>query len=692
MAAPVKVVTEPADSSATSTYRPHLDGLRAVAVYLVVAFHARADRFGGGFIGVDVFFVLSGYLVTQLLLRDIDQRGSIDFRRFYARRFRRLMPAAAVVLVLTILVFGVIASPAELLDAKGGLRAASLYFANWFFIGESKDYFAADVNGSPVLHFWSLSVEEQYYVAWPLLLGGMHLLTRRMGPRQRRAVFVIVAAAAAASLVAAIWIARTDLNRAYYGTDTRAYQLLAGGLLALAPGIAVRLRRASTALRQGLRFVPVGALLAIVVAGTTLLDVGAITRGMIATAATAALILSLEVTPGRVGALLSLRPVVYLGRISYGTYLWHWIVILVMTATLDVGPVATSAAKRTVATALASLSYQLLEMPVRQSPWLDRRRLPVIAVGLATSAMIGLVVAPSLLDPDTGPAEAAAAKTITGLTRITEEVDWRAADADHAPYEICRADDLAACTIVEDGDLRVLLIGDSNATMYLPMFEALAKQRHFALYAAVSPGCYWMAGIQRTDPIYDEPCRTLQHEWYDTIVPELDPDLIFVVNRIVDSPLGATPIKDEEIGPLTEDSQQLVDAYRRRVTATVEDLRAQSRKVVIVEPVPVSAIDPDTLQCLSQATYLEECRFVTPVAPTATELIYREADEADGQVWSLNVDRLMCPFLPICDPVVNGLIVRWDHAHITQRFAASLMPAFEAALEENGIIPPADKP
>ena len=175
---------------APSVYRPHLDGLRAVAVYLVVLFHAGIGRFDGGFIGVDVFFVLSGFLVTQLLLRDLAGAGSIRFARFYARRFRRLLPAAFVALVVTALLF-VAVDPVEALASVRSFQAAFLYSANWYFIGASTDYFGADVATNPVLHFWSLAVEEQFYLVWPLLLGGLFWVTGRLrrhadgrGPRR----------------------------------------------------------------------------------------------------------------------------------------------------------------------------------------------------------------------------------------------------------------------------------------------------------------------------------------------------------------------------------------------------------------------------------------------------------------------------------------------------------------------------
>jgi peptidoglycan/LPS O-acetylase OafA/YrhL len=231
------------------TYRPHLDGLRTVAVYLVVAFHAGLGWFRGGFIGVDLFFVLSGFLVTSIMMRDLVAIGRIDRRRFYARRVRRILPPALVTLLITAVAYSVIATPAEALDVLGGFRAACLYVANWFFIRQSADYFGGNINANPVVHFWSLAVEEQFYLVWPLALGALFVVTRRVGRYRWWIIRAAVLGASAASAIEAWHIGSTNLNRAYFGTDTRAYQLLAGAALALTPQL-FRFARRSQALRR----------------------------------------------------------------------------------------------------------------------------------------------------------------------------------------------------------------------------------------------------------------------------------------------------------------------------------------------------------------------------------------------------------------------------------------------------------
>jgi peptidoglycan/LPS O-acetylase OafA/YrhL len=273
-----------------SEYRPHLDGLRAIAVLLVVAFHSQIAKFSGGFVGVDVFFVLSGYLVTQLLLRDIGSFERIRLRRFYARRYRRLLPAAFVALVVSSAAFVLVASAAEVSDSKGAFRAAFLYFANWHFIRQGSDYFAADINRSPVIHFWSLAVEEQFYLLWPLLLGGLFAATRKMTAHRVAVIRGVVALGALVSVIAALHISRTNLNRAYYGTDTRAYQLLAGALLALTP----RLFRLGERVRRGLEIAAVAGVVAIIVLATSAISLETIHRGVAITIATCALIIAIE--------------------------------------------------------------------------------------------------------------------------------------------------------------------------------------------------------------------------------------------------------------------------------------------------------------------------------------------------------------------------------------------------------------
>ncbi|MGH9025402.1 MAG: acyltransferase family protein [Acidimicrobiia bacterium] len=667
--------------SVTRGYRPQLDGLRAVAVYLVVLFHAGIGRFTGGFIGVDIFFVLSGYLVTQLLLNDFHRSGSISFSKFYSRRFRRLLPAAFVTLLVTAAVFAAVATPAQVLDSIGGFRACFLYYANWFFIHQATDYWGPDVEASPVLQFWSLAVEEQFYLCWPLLLSGLYLVTRSARRYQWVLIRIAVLLGAAVSLFAALRIAESNLARAFYGTDTRAYQLLAGAALALTPNLFTFANRH----RKVMQYASAASLAALVLLGTSVIDLAVMQRGLAVVVATCVFLVTIDCsTGGFVARGLSLPSVVYLGRVSYGTYLWHWPVIIVAARVFDLTPLATAAITFLLATGLASLSYQLLERPVRESGTLDRYRIPVVAAGLAISVCSALVFVPSILDRDDASATAVRSGTdsAAGAVPVPEDLDWQGARTDLPEYPDCYGKPVDACTMVQGDGAHILLMGDSHARMLVPALAAIAEQRSLSLSVAIRPACPWQEGL--TYRIAVEGCREYQADWYGRVVPELDPDLVVVTNRPYDDPASDVPLftSDGAASPGTDEYEGMV---RELSAETIAGFRDDDRKVLIVEPIPIAPPAEDPTDCLSAATYLDECRYVANQGVTPTEASYRSAAEQDG-VWSLDLDPLVCPFLPICDPVVEGIIVKRDKEHLTGTYARGLADEIQTYLGDNGVL------
>ncbi|MCW2807950.1 MAG: acyltransferase, partial [Marmoricola sp.] len=275
------------------SYLPQLDGLRAIAVYLVLIYHATNVAHGptyaaGGFIGVDLFFVLSGFLVSNVILSEIDKRGTFSLGGFYARRVRRLLPAAVLVIVATMVAFVVVTDVVRRIEMVSDARSALLYYANWHFLGQSTDYFSTDLKPSPYLHFWSLAIEEQFYVFFPILIA----LLLRTGKRFARYASVILGLLFLASVASQLYWGAKEPNHAYYGTDARLYQLLAGVLLALA-------LRAGTKVFSGR---PGAALMVAGLAGLLLFASGAVHlsptwRGLGGTAASVALIGTLTVLP-----------------------------------------------------------------------------------------------------------------------------------------------------------------------------------------------------------------------------------------------------------------------------------------------------------------------------------------------------------------------------------------------------------
>jgi peptidoglycan/LPS O-acetylase OafA/YrhL len=659
-------------------YRPHLDGLRTVAVYLVVAFHAGLADFRGGFVGVDIFFVLSGYLVTQILVRDLTAHGRIDWRRFYSRRVRRILPAAFLVLVVTALLYSVVATPLEVLNAVGGFRAAFFYVANWYFFHAATNYFAGNVNTNPVLHFWSLAVEEQFYLLWPLLLGGLYAASARAGRRRWTVLRMAVVGAAVASALEALHFAATNLDRAYYGTDTRAYQLLAGAALALTPQL-FRLpgaRRSRTPWSSATAAFGLGIL---VLLGTSVFGLGAVSRGVIVAITTSVLIVALENARGGFAKrALSLRPVTYLGRISYGTYLWHWPVIVLLDHGAHRSSLQVFAIACPLATVLAAASFHLIEHPVRISRALDGHNAQVITIGFATSILVGALVVPGILNA--GGTTIAPLAASSGRASGAKLLDWKVAKHDKPAIPDCMGAPLARCTTVRGSGAHVLLIGDSDARMWVPALTEIAQRYSLTFSIAVADACPWQSGLYYPNSSSD--CRTRQADWYERVVPGLHPDIVIVADRALDDPV----FDPQTILPVHyTDRASYERALADVTTRSIRRLSAPAREVVLFEPTPLAAASADPLSCLSAGTPSSRCEYDANRAATPFERFLR-ATANHSDVWAVDVDRLACPRLPVCDPVVNDVIVKRDWSHLTATYSRTLAGPLFAILHRQHLL------
>ena len=360
-------------------YLPGLDGMRALAVIAVVLFHSSLAIAPGGFLGVEVFFVISGYIITRALLAEREERGRVSIARFWARRARRLLPALFLLLA-GVTAWSALFAPGELAGLRRDIGAALVYVTNWDLIAAGENYFATWERPSLLRHLWSLAVEEQFYLLWPPLLMGALAFGRR-----RVALALIVAGAAASAIaMAALHEPGGGVARIYYGTDTRASGLLIGAALAFvwsAPAAIARGRGRGMAEGAGLALLG-GAALGALTAFTLLLDGGAsfLYRGGFALTGLATAALIVAATHGRspFTRLLALPPLPWLGLRSYGIYLWHWPVMALSRPGADVplDGAALFALQAVLTLALAEASYRWVELPIRTgAPGRLRQRL-----------------------------------------------------------------------------------------------------------------------------------------------------------------------------------------------------------------------------------------------------------------------------------------------------------------------------
>ncbi|MCB1792457.1 MAG: acyltransferase, partial [Gammaproteobacteria bacterium] len=305
--------------SRASHYQPDIQGLRALAVILVIFYHSGLPGLPGGYIGVDVFFVISGYLITSLLLRELARNDAISLPRFYARRFRRLLPAATLVLIVTTLTAWFVYSPLALKQFSSSAFATAIYLSNIWFAHLSTDYLAEDTAANPLLHTWSLGVEEQFYLFWPLIMMIAYRVYRSRPAHQR--LTVVFVALAAISFALEVWLTSYKQPWAFFGSPTRAWEFAAGGLLALGFARGALLSRTLATALGWLGFF-------LICAAAVLLDRSTPfpgTAALLPVLGASGLIAAAH-TERRIGmsALLATRPLQLIGDLSYSLYLWHW--------------------------------------------------------------------------------------------------------------------------------------------------------------------------------------------------------------------------------------------------------------------------------------------------------------------------------------------------------------------------------
>jgi hypothetical protein len=343
-------------------------------------------------------------------------------------------------------------------------------------------------------------------------------------------------------------------------------------------------------------------------------------------------------------------------------------VILVVLRSLRLSTVATIAIACLGATALASLSFEILERPVRSSALLDRHRQAVIAGGLAISVVCAVVLIPKVVAPSHASPESSSAVATAGLTPVPKDLDLSPARPLPKFFQACVHKPVSGCRLVQGTGENVLLIGDSQAWAMTPLFADIARREHLKLFVTSHPACPWQRQIDTS--FGTGSCRGWNDDLYRRVIPTLKPDLIVVVTGDKES---------VELGVVAAATKSSMHA-----------LRADGRNVLIVEPIPrPTAPNPDfdPVKCLSKATVVEECRYETTTKPSPLERLYRKIAEGDPRVRALDLDRAVCPLLPTCDPVIRGMLVKFDASHFTVPFSESLAPEVDTYLKSVELIP-----
>ncbi|MFX0539019.1 acyltransferase family protein [Ornithinimicrobium sp. Y1847] len=665
--------------------RRDIEGLRAIAVGVVLLYHLKLPWLPGGFAGVDIFFVISGFLITSLMLREVARTGTVSLSDFYARRARRLLPPASLVIVVTLIAGWFVLPRSQRTDLLSDVLGSTLYVVNWVLSARSVDYLAEDAGASPLQHYWSLSVEEQFYVVWPLLiLLALFIASRSRMPRHRVA-FVLLGLLGLASAIWSVLLTRSDPATAYFVTTTRLWELAAGALLAFAVGRLAQLPRWAAEVMVLLGLVLIVVAVTVFTSATPWPGWAA---GVPVLGAVLVIAAGAAGHPTLGARLLGVPPMVWIGGLSYSIYLWHWPLVVLAEARWGALSVPALVGLGVASILLAWATKHLVEDPVRFSRTLSARPWrSLTAGGVAMALICAVALALWTTRPTVTPADRGDVAGAGMLVADPEASDWElvadpASDFDAtgplvpdpptAPKDIpsyyaddCQVDEgdplpRDHCVYgVTDSDVEVVLWGDSKIGQYFTPFEHIALEEGWRLKTYLKSRCPpTSAGAPHDD------CSEFGGHALEELLAD-PPDAII-------------------IGAGTGSTEQLSEG----LIATMRPLTEQGVPIVVLRDNPHPDYPEDgpwsnAYDCADvNSDDLRACDF--PLTPSPSdEMMDGLAEELDLPMIDLN--EWMCPADLPCPVAIGGSLIYRQGSHVTDTYARTLTPFLHRELVRAGL-------
>lgn len=633
-------------------YRPDIQGLRALAVLLVFFAHSRWSLFTGGFTGVDVFFVISGYVITQLLLREYHETGAMLLHRFYARRLQRLLPALAFMLLTTTLVSLLLLTPGEQLFQYGGSISATFWSSNIYFLFSDIDYFGYTASDNLYLHTWSLGVEEQFYLVWPIIiLAGLGYFSKKEDPANR--LIPVLVLTLIITLVLNLFLSHTSANRAFYLMPSRAWQFALGALVAYS--------HINTTGQKHSSMPPlVTELLAI--AGLFLILLGAVwfdrstpyPNWQVLVPSIGATLLLLAYHAGKtslVGKALSLKPLRWLGDVSYSFYLWHWPILFFCDRLKPFYPGINTLLAFSLTIIMATLSCYVIENPIRKNKRLLLLPKQVVWGALATMLLVcsSLFILKSTSDKLSSDPEQLQLASIRNQLPVLYQYgcdEWYFS----TQVRLCIFGDKTA-------DKKAVLIGDSILMQWFPAIADYFVSRNWQFVALTKSSCPMVNRsffLQRINNNY-QVCDIWREQAIKTII-DLKPRVV-IMGSSSDYPFSRTDWQDGTRDILNQ------------LVPHIKDIK-------LIAGTPNLGFDGPA--CLARRAWLSRFLPDLPESSCTGKLRRKDSWNWLGKVAAgypsvemIELSESICPN-HICPAKINDMIVYRDNQHLTVNFVMSL--------------------